>query len=195
MNSTVDLILASNSPRRQALLREAGFDFIIRTMQVNEDFGEKMKVREVAKFLSKKKNQAYRKEFPHATIITADTTVIQKDKVLNKPEDRSDAFQMIRSLSGTFHEVITGVTISSPDRSFSFDEATRVYFRELTDREIDFYIDHYQPFDKAGAYGIQEWIGMIGIEKIEGNYYNVMGLPIQKVYDVLAGRFSITPGM
>lgn len=193
MNSTADLILASNSPRRQQLLREAGFDFIVRTLEIEESFHPRITANEVAKYLSEKKNKVYREKNWDEVIITADTTVVLGDEVINKPAHREEAYDMIRSLSGTFHEVITGVTISSLEHSVTFSDTTKVYFRVLKDDEIYHYIDHYQPYDKAGAYGIQEWIGMVGIEKIKGSYFNVVGLPTHKVYDVLVNDFSIYP--
>lgn len=186
MNFKHRLILASKSPRRQQLLKDAGFDFSVKTKDVAEDFPSTLPASEVAKYLAEKKANAFTNELmPDEVVITADTVVIIKDKVLAKPEDKKEAFEMIRSLSGTRHEVITGVCLMSKSKVALFDDTTRVYFKELSDEEINYYIDTYKPYDKAGAYGIQEWIGMIGITKIEGSYFNVVGLPVQKVYEEL----------
>jgi len=187
MNLSHNLILASKSPRRQQLLREAGFDFEIKTKDVDESFSESLPSNEVAKYLAKKKASAFESETQNAIVITADTVVIKDTKILGKPADKSEAFAMIRSLSGSVHQVVTGVCIKQGANEIVFDDTTLVYFKELTDLEIDYYIDNYKPFDKAGAYGIQEWIGMIGITKIEGSYFNVVGLPIQKLYEELSG--------
>lgn len=177
------LILASNSPRRQQLMREAGFRFSVRVLAVEENFPESMPVAEVAEYLARKKGQAHQSAMAlDEIVITADTTVILEDQVLNKPADEAEARQMLRKLSGAEHQVVTGVCLSLPDLQESFSDVTRVNFRRLEASEIDYYINHYQPFDKAGAYAIQEWIGMVGIERIEGSYYNVVGLPLEKLY-------------
>lgn len=186
MNFKHRLILASKSPRRQQLLKDAGFDFSVKTIDIEEDFPSTLPVVDVGKYLAEKKANAFTNELmSDETVITADTVVIVKDKVLAKPEDKQEAFEMIRSLSGTHHDVITGVCLMSKSKVVLFDDVTRVYFKELSDEEINFYIDTFEPYDKAGAYGIQEWIGMIGIKKIEGSYFNVVGLPVQKVYEKL----------
>ncbi|MEL7146590.1 MAG: Maf family nucleotide pyrophosphatase [Bacteroidota bacterium] len=179
------LILASKSPRRKELLSNTGLQFSIYTMEVEESFPEQMPVREVAEFLAKKKGKAYLKEFPDSLIITADTTVVVDNVVLNKPTDYEEARKMILQLKDRKHEVITGVCITSPSETISFSESTAVTFGPLSDEEISYYINQYKPFDKAGAYGIQEWIGLIGIEKIEGSYYNVVGLPVRRIYQYL----------
>lgn len=185
MNFNHHLILASNSPRRQQLLREAGFDFEVKTKDVDESYPAEMLPAEVAKFLAVKKAAAYRKDLNNEIIITADTVVKLGDNILGKPSDYEDARRMLKALSGTSHEVITGVCIASSKNDIILEDTTLVYFKELTDYEIDFYITNYRPYDKAGAYGIQEWIGMTGIEKIEGSYFNVVGLPVHKVYNAL----------
>lgn len=182
---THPLILASNSPRRQQILREAGFDFEVFTKSIDEDFDHQMDVRQVAEFLANKKNSAYREDRQEAIIITADTTVVLEDTILNKPEDEQHATEMLVALSGKEHEVISGVCVSYGDQVDCFSDTTIVQFKNLTEEEIDYYIKHFRPLDKAGAYGIQEWIGMIGVTKMEGSYFNVVGLPIHRLYQVL----------
>jgi septum formation protein len=178
------LILASNSPRRKQILEEAGIRFIVRVQNIPEDFPESMDCREVPSYLASLKAKAF-SDLDDQTIITADTVVLLNGKILGKPSDRSEAFTMLSSLSGKKHEVITGVCIRNKNTNTVFSDVTEVYFNSISDEQINFYLDHYKPYDKAGAYGIQEWIGMVGIEKIAGSYYNVMGLPIHKVYDEL----------
>lgn len=180
------LILASKSPRRQQLLSGLGFNFEIVTREVNEDFPSHLKAQEIPLYLSKIKAEAFHDLLDNNTVVlTADTVVWINDKVLNKPENENEAFEMLRLLSGNMHEVFTGVTISSAFKQQSFFNKTNVYFKELSDEEIWHYINNYQPYDKAGAYGAQEWIGYIAIEKIEGSYFNVMGLPVKEVYEEL----------
>jgi septum formation protein len=181
------ILLASKSPRRQELLKGLDIDFdIADIIDINEDFPTNLKAEKIASYLSELKAQAYIKNIKENEIlITADTIVWHSNKVLNKPKDRAEAFKMISALSGDKHMVFTGVTISSLSKQKTFVSGTKVYFKQLTNDEIYYYIDKYKPFDKAGAYGIQEWIGYIGIEKIEGSYFNVMGLPVQKLYDEL----------
>jgi len=181
------ILLASKSPRRQELLKGLDINFeIANIIEINENFPNTLKSKEIAAYLSELKAQAYLKNIKKdEIIITADTIVWHNNKVLNKPKDRADAFNMISALSEDKHMVYTGVSISSVKKQITFVSATKVFFKQLTDDEIYYYIDRYKPFDKAGAYGIQEWIGYIGIEKIEGSYFNVMGLPVQKLYDEL----------
>ncbi|MFD2244834.1 Maf-like protein [Pontibacter ruber] len=186
MNLSQPILLASNSPRRKELLAGLGLTFTVRVKEVHEDFPEHLYREEVAEFLASHKADAYQHELTNELLITADTIVCLEDRILNKPADYEEAFQMLRALSGTAHEVITGVCLLTKEKKTVFHDVTKVYFKELTDAEIDYYITHYKPFDKAGAYGIQEWIGMIGIKKIEGSYFNVVGLPVQKLYDHLA---------
>lgn len=185
MNLAYRLILASKSPRRQELLRSLEVDFEIRTKDVDEDFPEDLDPNLVAEFLAIKKSEAFEALAENELILTSDTTVICNGKILNKAADYNEAFGMIEMLSGKSHEVITGVCLRTSDQRITFSETTRVTFATLTTAEIDHYIKKYQPFDKAGAYGIQEWIGMIGIEKIEGDFYNVMGLPLHRLYRAL----------
>lgn len=182
MNLSRPLLLASNSPRRKELLAGLGLSFEVRVKEVDESFPETLKRAEVAEFLASHKANAYIQELQEEVLITADTIVCLGDQILNKPSTYKEAFQMLSSLSGTYHDVITGVCISTKEIKKVFHDSTRVYFKHLSDSEIDYYITNYRPFDKAGAYGIQEWIGMIAIERIEGSYFNVVGLPVQKLY-------------
>lgn len=180
------LVLASNSPRRQQIMREAGLDFTTRIIPLEEDFPDDLPASEVAEYLALKKGKAYQQQMhPEELIVTADTTVVVGDKVLNKPVDKEEAISMLQLLSGRRHQVITGVCISRPEEQHSFSDTTTVWFRRLDLQEIEYYVNQYRPFDKAGAYAIQEWIGMVGIERIEGSYFNVVGLPIEKLYEKL----------
>ena len=181
-----NIILASKSPRRQTLLKELGFDFEIKTQEVEEIYPLELKREEVALFLSELKASAFKNELqPKDLIITSDTIVCLNDQIIGKPKDREDAFNILNSLSGNKHEVITAVTLTSINKQQSFHVITEVYFKVLAKHEIDYYINKYEPYDKAGGYGIQEWIGYIGIEKIVGSYFNVMGLPVKELYDEL----------
>ena len=180
------IILASKSPRRQQLLKDLGWEFTILTKDIDESFPNHLKREEVALYLCEHKANAFVEELSEDTIvITADTIVCLDDLIINKPEDAQEAYAMLRKLSGRKHDVYTGVCISSGTKRTSFFVQSSVYFKQLSDDEINHYIEHYKPFDKAGAYGIQEWIGFIGIEKIEGSYFNVMGLPIKQVYEAV----------
>ncbi|MEM6829226.1 MAG: Maf family nucleotide pyrophosphatase [Bacteroidota bacterium] len=187
------LILGSQSPRRQALLQEAGFDFEVKKMDVDESFSETMNPLEVAAYLAKEKSRAYLQSFAGHTILTADTVVIQNEHILGKPKDREQAKEMLERISGNIHQVVTGVCISNAIKTDVFHSITEVKTKALTHEEIDYYIDRYQPFDKAGAYGIQEWFGLVAIEWINGSFYNVVGLPIHLVYQSLVEKFGITP--
>lgn len=182
-----NILLASASPRRRQLLKDAGFEFtVIKGQEVDEKIPENFSGKNAAIFLANVKAEAYKTEIKTDTIlITADTIVCLKDKILGKPKNYKDAFNILKSLSGKEHKVITGVSIRSSDKQISFADETCVKFKTLSDEEINYYINNYKPFDKAGAYGIQEWIGYIGITEIKGSYFNVMGLPVQKLYEVL----------
>jgi septum formation protein len=181
-----NLILASKSPRRQKLLKELGFDFEIITKEIEEVYPPELKREQVAIYLSELKSNAFKADLAvNDLVITSDTIVCLGDEIIGKPTDRDDAIKMLGKLSGNKHEVITAVTLLSKERTHTFYEETSVYFKTLSNKEIEYYIDNYQPFDKAGSYGIQEWIGYIAIEKINGSYFNVMGLPVQKLYDEL----------
>ena len=179
-----NLILASASPRRRQLLAECGLKFTLaEKFECDETFDSAMPCNQVAEYLSTLKSNAYPKSLEaNDILLTADTVVIANNRILGKPADRADAIAMLSMLSGKSHTVITGVTIRTAERTHSFSVESRVNFREITTEEIDYYVDTYKPFDKAGAYGIQEWIGYVAIEGIEGSFFNVMGLPVQRLY-------------
>lgn len=180
------LILASASPRRQQLMKDAGFTFEVRLKNVEEKYPQELHWENVPEYLSKVKASAFREELKaDEVLITADTVVCIHDRILGKPADRKEAISMLQKLSGNRHLVVTGVSVTTRTEQLSFSSRTDVFFKRLSNEEIEFYVDTYKPFDKAGAYGIQEWIGYIGIERIEGSFYNVMGLPIQKLYETL----------
>lgn len=179
-----NLILASASPRRRQLLSECGLQFTLaEKFECDEYFEPTMPCNKVAQHLSDLKSQAYPKALnDNDILLTADTVVIAENKILGKPTDRTQAISMLKKLSGTSHTVTTGVTLRTNERTYSFSVDSTVNFRGLTEEEIIYYIDTYRPYDKAGAYGIQEWIGYVAIESIEGSFFNVMGLPIQRLY-------------
>ena len=181
------LILASQSPRRRQLLSDAGIEFTLADrFECDEPFPQDMPAEDVAEYLSRLKSEAYPEPLAEGDILlTADTVVIADNRVLGKPSDRAEAIEMISLLSGCDHEVITGCTLRTATRQRSFSVRSKVHFRALDREEIEYYVDCYRPFDKAGAYGIQEWIGYVGIEGIEGSFYNVMGLPVQRLYSIL----------
>jgi septum formation protein len=181
-----EIILASKSPRRQQLLSDLGLKFSVQSMDIAEEFPANLGMTEVSVYLAELKAEAFLPQLKNnQLVITADTIVWLDGQVLNKPTDYADGFRMLKDLSGKKHQVITGVCLLSSDKKVSFFALTDVWFKELSDEEIHFYLDHYQPYDKAGAYGIQEWIGYIGIYRIEGSFFNVMGLPVQSVYEHL----------
>lgn len=185
------LILASNSPRRKELLAGLGLEFEVRVMKgIDESYPDDLVGEDIPKYISMQKAKAYIPTLtPDEVLITSDTIVYVDGKVLGKPRDAADAYDMLRLLSGRTHEVITGVTIVESGREpRCFATTTLVTFKQLTDDEINYYITNYRPFDKAGAYGIQEWIGYIGVTSIEGSYFNVMGLPVQRVYESLINK-------
>ena len=187
-----NLILASNSPRRKELLKLAGIPYRNLVRETEEIFPKDLHLQEVPVYLAKKKSQAYSDLRQDNVILTADTIVILQNEIIGKPENLENAKQLLRKLSGKKHEVITGVCITHKDKQITFSEKTDVYFKELTNKEIDFYVENYKPLDKAGAYAIQEWIGAIAIEKIVGDVYNVIGLPIRKVVEELQ-KFGVEP--
>lgn len=177
-------ILASKSPRRQQLLQSLGIQFDVQIKEVDEIYPNSLSVSEIPVYLAKLKAVPFLSELkPNDLLITADTIVSFQNKVLGKAKNKGQAIQMLRQLSGNEHQVITGVCLSSSAKQNVFYSQSNVQFKKLTVQEIDYYISEYKPFDKAGAYGIQEWIGTIGITHIEGSFYNVMGLPIQKLYE------------
>ena len=186
------LVLASNSPRRKELLRGLGIDFEVRLIRdIDESYPAALPVSDVAMYISKAKAAAYLDTMAeNEVVLTADTVVVCDGQILGKPQDAEDARRMLGLLSGKSHEVITGVTLSTRQWQRSFAVTTVVWFKELTADEISFYVDSYRPFDKAGAYGIQEWIGYIGVQRIEGSYFNVMGLPVQRIYEELKDCFD-----
>jgi septum formation protein len=180
------IILASGSPRRQQYCKELGLDFSIQLKEVEEIYPDHLKHHEITDFLAELKANAFESVLAENEIlITSDTIVWHEDKALGKPKDYDDAFEMINSMAGKTHQVITSVCIKTSLKSEVFHSITKVTFVNLSKEEIDYYITNYKPFDKAGAYGIQEWIGLIGISKIEGSYPNVVGLPVDKLYDKL----------
>ena len=178
------VILASNSPRRKELLAGLGVDYEVRTLpDVDESYPETLQGADIPLYIAKEKADAYVAMMqPGELMITADTIVWLDGKVLGKPQDKEDALQMLRTMSGRTHEVFTGVCITTTDWQRSFTAQTEVRFATLSEDEIAYYVDNFQPMDKAGAYGVQEWIGFIGVENISGSYYNIMGLPVQKLY-------------
>jgi septum formation protein len=180
------LVLASGSPRRQQLLKDAGFEFSVQVKPTDEDFPDTMPAHEVPAFLARKKAEAFQNEVQNQIILTADTIVVVDDEILNKPKDAEEASLMLRKLSGRRHQVITGVCIMTQHETECFIDTTDVFFRNLTQNEINYYIQKHQPFDKAGSYGVQDFIGMVGIPRMEGSYFTVMGLPVHKVYDALS---------
>ncbi len=180
-----NIILGSNSPRRKELLAGLNVKFEIKTNDTDETFPDSLPIEEIPSFLALKKSASYTLE-KNDLLITADTIVVVDEKiVLGKPRDKENAIQILKMISGRMHKVITGVSIRSLEKQKSFHTITEVYFKELDDEEIEFYLENYRPYDKAGAYGVQEWIGYIGVEKIVGSYCNIMGLPIQKLYKEL----------
>ena len=180
------IILGSKSPRRQELLRELGLEFKVQTKYWEEDYPSYLKGAEIALYVAGKKAEAFLQELKdNEIVITADTIVWCDNELLPKPSGREDAFRILRKISGNTHEVITGVCILSCLKSVSFHSVTKVTFSELTDKEIDYYITKFKPWDKAGAYGIQEWIGIAACSRIEGSYFNVVGLPAEQVYHEL----------
>jgi septum formation protein len=186
MIPTLPVVLASGSPRRQALLSDLGVTFKVILHEIDETYPEKLQREEVALFLARKKAAAYDAEVEAGQIvITADTIVCIDDIILGKPSDFDDGVRILKLLSGKKHEVITAVCIRTKSSIIEFFDTTSVYFKILTEEEIRHYMDRCKPYDKAGSYGIQDWIGLIGIDRIDGSYFNVMGLPVNKVYDQL----------
>jgi septum formation protein len=178
------LILASGSPRRQYLLREIGIQFEVKVREVDEQWPPHLHREEIPIYLSALKAAAFEPSElgPNNILITADTIVLLNSEVVGKPRDRADAIEILEKLSGNRHEVITGVTLRTSGRQQSFSVESEVWFRKFEREEIEWYIDTFKPYDKAGAYGIQEWIGYVGIERIHGSFFNVMGLPTQRLY-------------
>ena len=179
-----NIVLASNSPRRKELMSGLGVDYVVKTLpDVDESYPDTLQGEEIPAYISREKAEAYQSMIePDELLITADTIVWMNGEVLGKPKDREDAIRMLRKLSGASHQVITGVCLTTKGWQNSFTVTTDVTFAVLSEEEIVYYVDKYSPMDKAGAYGVQEWIGFIGVESISGSHYNVMGLPVQKLY-------------
>lgn len=182
-----NIVLASNSPRRKELLQRMGVNFKVRTLfGIDESYPDSLRGEDIVRYISRNKAQAYRSSMaPNELLITADTIVYVEGEVMGKPKTAEQAKEMLHKLSGKSHQVITGVTIVTADRTENFGVTSQVKFAEVTDEEINFYVDNYLPFDKAGAYGIQEWIGIVAVEEIKGSYFNVVGLPVQRLYQKL----------
>ncbi|WP_313807791.1 Maf-like protein [Flavobacterium sp.] len=180
------IILASGSPRRQQFFKELDLDFEIRLKDVEEIYPNHLQAEAITNFLAELKANAFAEELTEKDIlVTSDTIVWHEGKALGKPKDYDDAFQMLQSLSGKTHEVITSVCIKTTAKTDTFFEVTKVTFNPLSDEALRYYLDHYKPYDKAGSYGIQEWIGLVAIARIDGSYANVVGLPVDKVYQHL----------
>ncbi len=188
-----NIVLASKSPRRQQLLKDLGLTFEIRTKEVEEDFSDTLKAQGIPLYLCKKKADEFLNELrPNDLLITADTVVWINDTVLNKPEDEKDAFRMLKMLNGQSHFVYTAVCITTLEKQELFFDETKVTFNNLSDDELRYYIRVHKPFDKAGSYGVQDWLGLCGINKVDGCFYNVMGFPVQKFYMVMREKFGFT---
>ncbi|WP_294919773.1 Maf-like protein [uncultured Prevotella sp.] len=185
------IILASNSPRRKELLGGLGVDFEVKVLNgVDESYPDTLPAKDVAEYIATEKAAAYTVQ-EDELLITADTVVIVGQDILGKPKDAADACRMLRELSGKTHQVVTGVCLTTSKEQRRFSVTTDVTFKQLSDAEIEHYVDKYKPFDKAGAYGIQEWIGYIGVTALNGSYYNVMGFPVQRVYEELTTHFKL----
>lgn len=184
---TKHILLGSGSPRRRQLMQQLDVEFdVVAIKDVDENYPDTLPPEEVAEYLANKKSAAYRTCLSaDDVLVTADTVVISEGQILGKPADKEEGVSMLKRLSGKTHQVVTGVVVATGGTVKSFSEVTEVTFRALADEEIEYYIDRYAPLDKAGAYGIQEWIGMIGVERINGCFYNVMGLPVSKLYNTL----------
>ena len=181
-----NIILASSSPRRQKICKDLGFNFTIRTIPVNEIYPQQLKAKEITEYLAKLKADVFKDILKNNDLlITSDTIVWFNDKALEKPKSKEEAFLMLKSLSNNYHEVFTSICLTSTSKQVLFSDITKVYFKKLSDDELNYYVDNFETQDKAGAYGIQDWLGLIGINKIEGSYYNVMGLPVHKLYEEL----------
>lgn len=190
MNLPYQLILASNSPRRKELLQSLELDFAVEVYATDESFPADLETEKVAEFIAQKKAEAFRPLHESELLITSDTVVINDGQILGKPSDKLEAIEMLTNLSGKQHQVTTAVCLKTLQKEISFSVTTEVYFSELDEATIEHYVDQYKPFDKAGAYGIQEWIGKVGISKIEGDYYNVVGLPLFELNRTLLTEFS-----
>ncbi len=185
-NFFFNIILGSSSPRRNELLKSLGFDFVINPSNADEDYPLNLKEHEIPVFLAEKKASSFNGVLTETDLlITADTIVWCEGEIFNKPINFEEGKLMLQTLSGKMHEVFTAVCLKSANKQIIFYDATKVYFKKFTNEEIEYYLNKYKPYDKAGSYGVQEWIGYIGIEKIEGSFYNVMGLPVKKLHEEL----------
>lgn len=182
-----EIVLASNSPRRKELLQRMGVNFKVRILfGIDESYPDSLRGEDIVCYISRNKAKAYQSSMaPNELLITADTIVYVDGEVMGKPKNAEQAKEMLHKLSGKTHQVITGVTIVTAKRTENFGVTSQVKFTNITDEEINFYVDNYLPFDKAGAYGIQEWIGIVAVEEIKGSYFNVVGLPVQRLYQKL----------
>lgn len=176
------IVLATNSPRRKELLTQLGIPFEVRSKEIDESYPKSFRPEAVAVYIAEKKANSFLESLTDELLIAADTIVAIEDEIFGKPKDANEAKKMLRKLSGKSHEVLTGVALLYMQKIYSFFEKTTVHFKELTNAEIEYYVHEYRPFDKAGAYGIQEWIGMVGVTGIEGSYSNVVGLPTARLY-------------
>lgn len=185
------IILSSNSPRRRELLAGLDIPFEVKVLEgIDESYPDDLPVEEIPQYIAKEKADAYQVA-DDEIVLTADTVVVLGNEILGKPVDDADARRMLRELSGKTHRVITGVCLTSTERQSLFAVVSEVTFKSLSDDEIDYYVTHYHPLDKAGAYGIQEWIGYVGVTSLKGSYFNVMGLPVQRIYEELRNEFGI----
>lgn len=187
--SNYNIILASGSPRRQDFLKELNIPFTVKTYAVEEVYDPNLQREEITNYLAELKAKPFETNLAsNDLVITSDTIVWHKDKALGKPKNKEEAFAMLRELSDDFHEVITSISFKTSKKTETLWEVTKVFFKRLTNEEINYYIENFKPYDKAGSYGIQEWIGTIAVEKIEGNYTNVIGMPMTKLYDFLSNN-------
>ena len=185
------IILSSNSPRRKELLAGLDIPFEVKVLSgIDESYPEGLGVEEIPQYIAMEKAAAY-DIAEDEIVITADTVVVLGDTILGKPVDENDAKNMLRALSGNTHRVVTGVCITSADKQRKFSVVSEVTFKVLLESDIDYYVNRYRPFDKAGAYGIQEWIGYVGVTSLKGSYFNVMGLPVQRIYEELIHEFGV----
>ena len=179
------IILASNSPRRKELLKDLGYDFTVVKIECEESYPLDLQPNEIAGYLSKLKADAYPNLQNDELLLTSDTIVVQGTTILGKPKSKEEAVRMLQNLSGSSHEVFTAITLQTKEKSITKTDVARVTFSEISNAEIEYYIEKYQPYDKAGSYGIQEWLGMAKISKIEGSFYTIMGLPTHLVYEII----------
>lgn len=180
------LILGSKSPRRNELMAGLGLPFVVKTQEVEENFPSSLSPLRVASYIAQKKAKSFSQNLEERDLlITADTVVIIKDQILNKPSNKEEAMEMLQKLSGNIHQVITGVCMMDVHKTVNFEDLTEVHFKDMEESELREYVENYKPYDKAGAYGVQEWIGYVAVYKMVGSFYNVMGLPVHRIYEEL----------